>query len=76
MLLFKSVQRHYTYMRHHITELPVPDSTTIRHVAIVPLARFDVVAQRSLNYALSLGMETVGVHIITGQDDDDQIRGE
>ena len=76
VLLFRSVQRHYTHVRQQIPDLPVRSSTTIRHVAIVPLARFDVVAMRSLNYALSLGMETIGVHVITDQDEDAQMRSE
>ncbi len=73
VLLFKGIARHYGQVTAEISQLSVPDARELRHLAIVPISRFDHVAQRSIAYAQSLGVDVVVAHVIADQDDDSQI---
>jgi len=76
VLLFKGISRHYAHVTVEITQLSVPNAHELRHLAIVPVSRFDHVAQRSVAYAQSLGVDVVVAHVIADQDDDKSIRDE
>ena len=76
VLLFRGISRHYKQVTVEISQLAVPDARELKHLAIVPISRFDHVAQRSIAYAQSLGVDVVVAHVIADQDDDSAIRDE
>lgn len=74
VFMFRGISRHYTKVRRQISALGVRQATTITHAAIVPIARMDRVAERTLAYARSLIDNVTVVHITTTQEDDGNFR--
>ena len=65
VLIFKAISRHYASTRRQIAELPVSDLRALRQVMVVPIAKFDQVARRSIAYAQALADEVIVVHVAT-----------
>jgi amino acid transporter len=74
VLMFRAISGHYKSVRGLIEQLAVTPATRVRHQGIVPLARMDRVAERTLTYARSLGMQVTAVHIITEQEKEGDVR--
>ncbi len=75
VLLFRGISRHYRGVAQQITRLaPPPPATTVRHQALAPISRMDRVAERTLAYARSLGLQVTAVHVTTEQEDDSDFR--
>lgn len=47
----------------------------LRHLAVVPIARFDLASLRALAYAASLGQPVLAVHLSPGEDEAERLRG-
>lgn len=69
-LMFRAISRHYATVKTQIAQLEPPPSAVIRNQAVAPVSRMDRVAERTLGYARSLGLEVTVVHVTTEQEDD------
>lgn len=74
VLMFRGISRHYQSVTRQITLLDVAPASAVRHQALVPISRMDRVAERTLEYARSLGLQVTAVHITTEQEDDSGFR--
>ncbi len=75
VLMFRGVARHYRGVARQIARLEAPPpATTVRHQALAPISRMDRVAERTLAYARSLGMQVTAVHVTTEQEDASDFR--
>lgn len=74
VLMFRGIARHYRVVAQQITQLDVLPATAVRHQALVPISRMDRVAERTLAYARSLGLQVTAVHVATELDDERDFR--
>lgn len=74
VMLFKAISRHYQSASRQIEELQVTDLRSLRQVMVVPIAKFDRVALRSIAYARALADEVIVVHVATDNQDVTAIR--
>ncbi|HEY7975740.1 MAG TPA: APC family permease, partial [Ktedonobacterales bacterium] len=73
-LMFRAISRHYLGVKRQITQLETLPATAIYHQALAPVSRMDRVAERTLGYARSLGLDVTVVHVTTEQEDDGDFR--
>lgn len=74
VLLFRGISQHYRGVARQIARLDVPPANAVRHQALAPISRMDRVAERTLAYARSLGLQVTAVHVTTEQEDDSDFR--
>lgn len=74
VMLFRAIARHYRTIAQQITHLETLPATAVRHQALAPISRMDRVAERTLGYARSLGLDVTVVHVTTEQEDDGNFR--
>lgn len=74
VLLFRGISGHYRGVARQIAQLEPLPATTVRHQALAPISRMDRVAERTLGYARSLGLNVTVVHVTTEQEDDGAFR--
>lgn len=74
VLLFRGIAAHYQEVKRQITHLDVQPATSVRNQALAPISRMDRVAERTLSYARSLGLDVTVVHVTTEQEDDTDFR--
>ncbi len=69
VLMFKSIQVHYTRVeRERTTTIPAKPAE-IKHLFIVPIAGLDRVSVQSLAYARSVSNNVVAVHVAVNEED-------
>ncbi|HEX6540254.1 MAG TPA: APC family permease [Ktedonobacterales bacterium] len=74
VLLFKAISRHYESTNSQIAELQVSDLRQVRQLMVVPVAKLDRVALRSIAYAQALADEVIVVHIATDATEAAEVR--
>lgn len=75
MLLLRSIRRDYDRVDEQ-TEVsgPVQLDTPPPPLVVVPLKRLDRVARKSLRFAITISPDVEVVHVLTGEDDLDDLR--
>jgi hypothetical protein len=77
VLLLRSIARHYRRVRDQVSAIRITPSVDIQTIALVPVARLDQIALRSILYAETLTPENVIVlHVAADAEDESQFRGE
>jgi len=72
--MFLGIHKHYLHVeRERTTEIPIRPKD-IHHRFIVPVARLNPAAKRSLVYALSISQEVTAVHVARDQHKADALR--
>jgi len=74
VLLFRAISGHYRDVTRQIAQLDPLPTAVVRHQALAPISRMDRVAERTLGYARSLGLNVTVVHVTTEQEDDGAFR--
>ncbi|HEX9038209.1 MAG TPA: APC family permease [Ktedonobacterales bacterium] len=74
VMMFRRIARHYRSVSQQIRQLEALPTTAVRHQALAPISRMDRVAERTLTYARSLGLQVTAVHVTTEQEDDSDFR--
>jgi amino acid transporter len=74
VLMFRGISGHYESVKRQITHLDMLPASAIHNQAIAPISRMDRVAERTLGYARSLGLDVTVVHVTTEQEDDGDFR--
>lgn len=74
VLLFHAISGHYKSVKRQIEQLAVQPASEMHTQAIAPVSRMDRVAEQTLNYARSLGLAVIVVHVATEQEDDSDFR--
>ncbi len=69
VLMFLSINRHYTHVaRERVSDIPINPSD-IHHRIVVPIDKLDRAAKQSLAYARSISPHVTAVHVSTSENE-------
>ena len=69
VLMFLSINKHYTHVaRERVSDIPI-DPGDIHHRIVVPIDRLDRATKQSLAYARSISPHVTAVHVSTSEDE-------
>lgn len=76
VLLFRSISKHYAFVKHYTQALTPLRAQDLRHVLIVPIAELNRPARQALAYARSLKLPVVAIHTAMDEADETAFRRE